>query len=304
MVVTLKQLEAFIAAARTGSFSAAAQMVHISQPALTAMIQKLELQLGETLFTRKARGSHLTTAGRELLPDIERIVNDLDTTIANVLDQTAPRGGTVTIASIPSAAAAILPPLIAAFEREHPRIRIVVRDAMPENSTIVAMVHNGEVDFGFAHASAETQALRFRALTEDNLVAIVPAGSAAAGSQTLRWAELPDSRLIRMSSRSYIRQLVDETLARVGTSRRPYVEVSLVTTAVGMVRAGLGVAVLPGTAAAVCNTAGVDVLRLVEPEVRRPVGLLFRAPSVLSPAAKHFMRFATKSMVTTGASAA
>ena len=299
MTVTLKQLEAFVAAARTGSFSAAAIAVHVSQPALTAMIQKLELQLGETLFIRQSRGSQLSTAGRELLPDIERSVNELNTVIANVRDHAAPRGGIVTVACLPSAAAALMPPLIAAFERSHRRIRVVLKDAMPENRTILDMVRNGDVDLGLAHASDDRQDLQFRPLFEDSLVALLPPDAQSTTGHTLRWVDLVDARLVRMSSGSHIRRMVDETLARLGMSKRPYVEVSLITTAVGMVRAGLGVAVLPGLAAAVCDTRDLRVLTLVEPEIRRPIGLLHRAPALLSPAAQQFTRFVLEEMAKT-----
>src|SRR5215218_6024458 len=100
MATTLRQLESFIAIARTGSFSAAARIVHVSQPALTAVIKNLEQQLGVALFERTPRGVTVTTAGRELLPTVDRLLTELNETLANVLSGTAPRGGTVTLACV------------------------------------------------------------------------------------------------------------------------------------------------------------------------------------------------------------
>src|SRR5690606_20869273 len=122
MAVTLKQLEAFIAAARTGSFSAAAELVHVSQPALTSMIKKLEARLGARLFERSSRGAALTPTGRELLPSVDRLIGELNDTLATVLSGTSPQGGIVSVACIPSVAAVYLPPLIAEFERRYPAV--------------------------------------------------------------------------------------------------------------------------------------------------------------------------------------
>jgi len=291
MTVTLKQLEAFVAVAKMGSFSAAAQAMHVSQPALTAMIQKLERQLGATLFNRESRGSSVTAVGRELFPTVERLVEELNETVADVLHRTTPRGGLVQVACIPSVAASLLPALLRGFEQEMPSARVVLKDAMPENRNIVDMVRAGEVDIGVAHASQDAQGLGFRPLFEDSLVALLPQGEAGRWGDVLRWTDLAGLRLIGMSHGSYVRQLVDESYARVGLASRPHAEVSLITTAVGMVRAGLGAAVLPATVTASCNMGGVAVRPLAEPEVRRPVGMLYRSMAELTPVAKRFLRF-------------
>ncbi|RTZ48053.1 LysR family transcriptional regulator [Candidimonas sp. SYP-B2681] len=296
MTVTLRQLEAFIAVSQTGSFSAAARVVHVSQPALTSTIQKLERQLAVRLFERDSRGSVLTTAGRELFPAIERLVLELNETVANVLNSTTPSGGTVSIGCIPSVAALVMPPLIASFERTHPHIRVVLKDAMPENRGIVNMIRSGEIDYGIASPADEAPDLLFRLLFEDELVALVPAVYPAARAAMINWSELATMPLIGMSYQSYVRELVDQGFASIGVSKRPYAEVSLITTAVGMVKVGLGATVLPSTAAKVCNLDNVRVLSLEKPVVRRRMGFLYRSMASLSPAGKHFMHFVEDSL--------
>jgi DNA-binding transcriptional LysR family regulator len=294
--VTLRQLEAFIAVSKTSSFSAAARMLHVSQPALSSMIQTLERQLGAALFYREPQGSSLTTTGRELFPAVERLVAELNQTVASVLNYTTPRGGTVTIACIPSLSAAMLPPLISAFEKEFPRVRIVLKDAMTEARGISDMVRVGEVDYGIASPTADTADLEFRKLMDDDLVAFVPHSHPAAKGGSLRWMDLVSTPLIGMSYQSHWRLLVDQAFAQIGVSKRPHHEVSLITTAVGMVRAGLGVAVLPSTAAQVCNLEGVRVVQLTGPLISRPLGFLYRSMTALSPAAARFMSFAEASI--------
>jgi LysR family carnitine catabolism transcriptional activator len=291
MAITLKQLEAFIAAARTGSFSAAAELVHVSQPALTSMIKKLEERLGATLFERSSRGAALTPTGRELLPSIDRLISELNDTLATVLSGTSPQGGIVSIACIPSVAADYLPPLIARFEERHPAVRIELQDAMTENRGIVEMLRAGRIDLGLASPSEDARDLEFHPLLEDELVALLPTGHDAARARVISWQALAAIPLIGMAYQSNVRLLVDKTFARLGISKRPHAEVSLITTAVGMARAGLGVAVIPSTAARTCNLDGLIALPIVEPAVRRPLGFLYPSMKALSPAAKRFMRF-------------
>src|SRR5690606_228391 len=97
------------------------------QPALTAMIQNLERHLGVSLFERSSRGAVMTTFGRELRPAIERLLVELNETIAGALHSTSPRGGIVTLACIPSTAALFMPPLIATFRQHFPQIKIVMK---------------------------------------------------------------------------------------------------------------------------------------------------------------------------------
>jgi LysR family carnitine catabolism transcriptional activator len=294
MAATLKQLEAFVAAARTRSFSGAAELVHVSQPALTSMIKKLEERLGVKLFERSSRGASLTPAGRELLPTIDRLIAELNETLANVLSGTSPRGGIVSIACIPSVAAIYLPPLIAAFEKKHPAVRVELQDAMPENRGILGMLRADEIDLGIASPSEDARDLQFHMLFEDELVALLPCEHPASRSDTIAWKDLVGIPLIGMAYQSNVRLLVDKTFARIGVSKRPHAEVSLITTAVGMARAGLGVAVMPSTAAQICNLDGLAVLLIVEPVVRRPLGFLYPSMKTLSPAAKRFMLFVSE----------
>jgi LysR family carnitine catabolism transcriptional activator len=209
-----------------------------------------------------------------------------------VLSGTAPRGGTVTVACVPSAGSLFLPPLIASFQRQHPTVRIDVRDAMTENREIVRMVRSGDIDCGVASPMPDAGELQFRHLYDDELVAVLPPGCTRAGQKKITWSELGALPLVGMASHSYLRLLIDQTFAAIGLSKRPVTEVSLITTAVGMARAGLGAAVLPLRAAQACHLTGVRTLALVEPAVRRPIGFLYRSMTELSPAAKAFMKHA------------
>lgn len=291
MNVTLKQLEAFIAVARLGSFSAAAQSIHVSQPALTSLIQNLEGQLGTQLFERSSRGATITTSGRELRPAVENTLTGLNETIASLVHSTSPRGGRVSVACIPSAAASVMPPLIAKFQKAYPLVKIELLDAMVENRGILELLRAGTIDFGVASPN-ESDELEFKHLFEDELVALVREDHHLAAKKHIAWTDLIGEQLIGMSENSYVRQLTDGAFAKIGISKPPCAAVSLITTAIGMAKEGFGVSVLPDSAAQVCNLDGIRVLRLQDPVVRRSLGFVYRSMTALSPAAKTFMRFA------------
>ena len=114
--------------ARFSSFTRAADLLHLTQPALTVQIRQLEQALGVKLFDRSTRAVELTRTGRELLPVLERLLGEFDAVVVSTREMATMRYGTVRIAALPSVAATVLPPLIARFKQRHPHIRITVRD--------------------------------------------------------------------------------------------------------------------------------------------------------------------------------
>lgn len=296
MKPSFKQLEAFVLVARTGSFTAAANQMHVSQPALTSMVKKLEAQLQTMLFERNVKGAILTTSGRELLPSVERILGELSETISMLVASNNPEGGMVRVACIPSIAAHFLPPRIVQFEKSFPGIRVVIQDAMTENKDILERLRSGEIDLGIASPSHDTVDFQYRNLIEDELVAIVPASWDKTDGAPLTWTDLALERIIGMSHHSHVRHLMDDGFARVGVSKHPNQEVSLITTAVGMVKAGLGIAILPNSAAALCNLDGTRLEPITEPKMHRNLGLVFKSVENLSPPARRFVRFLTQAL--------
>lgn len=292
MNITLRQLQAFIAVARSGSFSRTAQTLHVTQPALTLMIQKLERQLGVQLLERNTRGVHLSPSGREFLPAIQRLVGELESTVDNLRDATLPSGGTITVGCIPSAGALMLPGLMQRFARQYPRVRITVKDAMTETRGMIGMLRNGEIDLAMGPPSDEDSDIGFESYAEDRLVAALASGHRYGRRKALAWKDIAAEPIVAMSYHSHVRKLMDAAFSANGLSVRPHAEVSLVATAMGMARAGLAIAVLPEAAVRMCNMEGVAAVALHRPVMPRPIGFLYRSRSLLSPAAQAFLRVA------------
>ncbi|HPR08065.1 MAG TPA: LysR family transcriptional regulator, partial [Denitromonas sp.] len=123
MNITLRQLRAFIAVSRTGSFTLAAESLFVTQSALSGLIKELESSLGLRLIDRSTRRIQLSDTGRELYPLVGKILNDLDTVLDEVANLKALKKGTVRVAAPQLMACTLLPEVIAAYSAEHPDIR-------------------------------------------------------------------------------------------------------------------------------------------------------------------------------------
>jgi DNA-binding transcriptional LysR family regulator len=127
--VTLKHLQAFVAVAQEGSFTRAARRLALSQPALTIQINQFEEELGVKLFDRTTRRVLLTDNGAEFLPTAERLLDDVETAIAQVRDVAARRRGRVGVATLPSIAMKLMPAMVAEFRSTYPGVSVHLLDA-------------------------------------------------------------------------------------------------------------------------------------------------------------------------------
>src|SRR5690606_21892725 len=146
MNVTLRQLRAFVAVARTESFTLAAESLFITQPALSGLIRDLEQAIGLRVVDRSTRRTSLSDVGRDLYPLVEKILNDLDRVMDEVAERKALKTGMVRVAAPQLMASTLLPELMAAYAKAQPAIRIKIVDCAVES--VMSRVFSGEVDFG------------------------------------------------------------------------------------------------------------------------------------------------------------
>jgi len=146
MDLSLRQIRAYLAVARTLSFTRAAAETNLSQPALTVQIRSLEELLGIKLFDRSSRSVALTRLGRELVPAFQRILREFDETVAGVRDIARHGAGSVRLGVLPSFAAGILPDVIVRFRARYPRVALTIKDAIA--SRVMDLVLAEEVDLG------------------------------------------------------------------------------------------------------------------------------------------------------------
>ncbi|MBX9842615.1 MAG: LysR family transcriptional regulator [Xanthobacteraceae bacterium] len=291
MNITLRQLYGFKAVADVGTFTAAAQRLKVAQPALSLNIRDLERELGARLFDRTTRRVELTAAGREFLQSVDKLIADLEQAVQNARELAERKRGRLVVAAPPLLAAMVVPGAVADYKKRFPSIDVSVIDT--QTNVIVDKVRSGEADCGIGTFAEAEEGIRKEVLFEDALMAWFPAHSPSSRSSRLAWKDLP-GQLIAMTRDSRIRFLVDQVYQSAGQTMRPAYEVSHMTTAIMMVEAGLGVAVLPAYVWGFARAFNVTARVLFEPEVRREMAIIHASGRALSPAAEAFTRYLKK----------
>jgi DNA-binding transcriptional LysR family regulator len=283
MTAEIRHVEAFLAVARHGNFTRAAAALHLSQPALTVQIRQFEAALGVRLFDRDNRHVALTRQGRELVAPFERIVLELQAIVDAAHDVATHRRGIVTVACLPSIAASLLPRAIATLARRHDGLVVRVRDGVA--ARVAALVKAGEADFGISGCGGLDRELEETPLFVDRLAGFVRADHRFARRRSVTLREVAAGPLILTSTDSSVRGLVDNALRRERLVAHVAQEATYMTTALGMVAAGLGVAILP-EAAMTSAPPSVRRIAIHRPVLTREVGILTRAGRSLPPAAQ------------------
>lgn len=290
MDVTLKQIRAFAAVAQAGSFTAAAQRLHLTQSAVSVLISECEQVFGLRLFDRTTRKVQLTEAGRGFRPVAEKVLSDLGHALASSRDLAARARGLVTVAATPLMSAVVLPAAIAGYARQHPGIQVALCDTLAPR--VQHSVRDGDADFGIGHFTRASRELDAEPLMVDTLVLACPAGHVLARrAASVGWRELGGHRLIALDRDNSLGQLVQDCLVAAKVEVQVVHEVSHLSTALGLVDAGLGIAVLPSYASPVMPGQRIAIRRLVGPSVRRETSILSRRGQTLSPAAQGFKEY-------------
>ena len=288
MNFTLRELEAFLGVSRSGNFSRAARSLNMSQPALTVRIRHLEDALGVRLLDRTTRSVALTQIGREFLPVVERVLEEINAVALNARDLAERRRGLVTVAALPSIASALLPVAIAAFKASHPGITIRLRDCVAQRVT--ELVKSGEADFGIGSPAKRDPELRVSALVSDPIGAVFPPGHPLDRRGPIRLEDLSSIPLILMDSQYSVRALIAHAFESVGRPVVPAYEASYVPTALGLVKAGLGVAIIAFSAHETVQLSGLRARTIAHPMLVRHISLIESANRSLSPAAAAIRR--------------
>jgi DNA-binding transcriptional LysR family regulator len=285
MNVSLRQIRSFVAIARCGSFTLAANSLHVSQPALSVQIHELERSLGLKLFDRTSRAVHLTPFGRELVPPFTKLLDDLDLILDHAQERAAGRHEIIRVACVPSIAATVLPKLIADFRCKRPLVDVALKDVVWKR--VLAMVRAEEVDLGIAPADVDDDDLNITKLMEDRMHAVFPRGHPLARLRRLTLDEVSRYPLVLTGKDSNVRSTIDAAFGERGGLAMPVSEVTQAASAVGMVRAGFGVTILPSTSMEIRGDRALKSMPILDC-VRR-VSLLRKRGHPLSAAAKSFI---------------
>ncbi|WP_150667392.1 LysR family transcriptional regulator [Pandoraea anhela] len=287
MDLNLRDIRAFIAVARHGSFTRAATQLHLSQPALTVQIRRLEETVGVRLFDRNSRNVALTPTGRELLPVLAKSLHDMEHVLIDARALGDGASGTVRMACLPTFAASELPELIQQMNVAVPRAGFYIRDAVA--GVVEALVRDEDVDIGLTGGEWKDPAFDVLYAGADHLVAVLPPGHALARRKRLALADLAAVPLVLTAQGTSVRAVVDGAFASGGCAPAIACEPTYMMTAVAMVRAGLGVTILPASAREVRAEPQLRVRPIDHDAFSRPIALIKKRGRTLPPVTQTFV---------------
>ena len=286
MNISIKQLRGFVAIAEAGSFAEACEQLHLSQPALSAAIRKMEESVGGQLFARTTRAVALTPEGAQFLPVARRLLHDWNEGFDDLRGLFALQIGKLSIAAMPSFASNCLPQVLAQFGRQYPKIHINVQDIVMEE--VIIAVQSGRVELGITFEPDIDEGLDFVPLFNDQFIAILPPGHRLADQQTLAFADLVDYPLVALNRGSSTRRWTDAAIAQTRLEPPRIFEAFQLTTVGSMVAAGVGVALVPALCQAQMQNLGA-LCRPVLGGIERPVGIFTRQRYPVSSAAQEMI---------------
>lgn len=289
MNITLRQLKAFITVADCGSFTRAAEALHLTQSALSGLIKELENNLDVKLFDRTTRQLHLSDYGSYLLPQVRRIINEVSVLDIELKNLKNFHQGQVHIAVSQQLAASALPAVMAAFQRQYPDIQTNLIDCSVEQ--VLQRVEDSEADFGLGPERTYGSDIESELLFKLPFYLVMKPEHRLAGQNTVCWADLASEQLITLSSPFTDRlaaTLPPETAEYI---KHPRYRVNFLSTALGMTKAGLGITMCLPYAADWVKQHGLIMRLLSEPQVERSFFLYRRRSRALSPAAETLRDF-------------
>lgn len=289
MNVSLRQLRALAALARTGSFTQAAAALHITQSALSGLIKELESHLGVRLVDRNTRSAELTTVGHAFVPLVQKILQDLDSALASVDDLKTLRKGVLRLAAPQLMACTLLPDVMAAYRQQYPEVQVRLSDCGVEQ--VLTRVAAGEVDLGIGPERAAMPGVEALPLFDMPFMVVFPPGHALEKIPRIAWSDAMQHPFIALQGPFTERLALDLHVAPQHLTLHPSNEVSFMTTALSMVSAGLGVTACLPYALSLVRLHQLQMRPLHAPELRRKFQIYRRAGATASPAAERFTAF-------------
>ncbi len=284
----LLTLRTYVTVARTKSVTEASRHLHLTQPAVSLQIRRLEDSLGETLFDRSGRGMKLTAAGTHLLPRAEEVLRSADSLEAAARDYRGIHSGSLSIGTTDVASIHVLPRTFRKFNRRYPGIELSVQ--VEGTRSLISSLRAGDIEIAIVALPVAGDDLVSRAVGEDRLVAILPRRHPLSDRKRIRLEELAGTPMITFKEESVTRTWVSETFRREGLNPTIAMEISSPEAIKKLVEVGLGFAFLPE------RTVHHEIRdgRLSSPSVAgvrliRKIGALRVSDRYLSPAAEAFL---------------
>jgi DNA-binding transcriptional LysR family regulator len=289
----LDQLRSFVAVAEARSFTRAASLVHLSQPAISRQIARLETELGAKLFERYGRRVECTADGRLLLPLARNILARADDASRMIREHAGMLASKVSLGSTGTVFAHLLAPILASFIKTYPKVHLDLAER--EDVLLEEAVMNGELDCAIVTAWGSPRVATARILTEEILL-LLPSGHRLTGGSPVSLASLADEPIVLPGHSMNMSNLLMDVCRSAGFEPKVPYRASYVELTKALVRQGLGTALVPKMFIAPEDLDGLISVSLVERPVRS-LDLIYLREHPLSTAARALMAHVRSSIV-------
>lgn len=283
MNYSLRQLRVFVTVAQAKSFSRAGEMIGLSQSAVSHSVKELERQTGVKLLDRTTREVVLTEAGQQLAGRLERLLDELSSTLREAGRVGQQLTGTVRVAASQTISAHLIPHCIASSNQRYPEIDFVLHDRPQQ--WVLESIRQGEVDFGIVIDPGPASDLEIEEILAEPFFLLCRNDHSWAPLDAVPWSALDGARLVVQDYASGSRPLIDAALHHFAVQAKIVQEIGHPATLFPMVEAGIGISILPALALPLPQGSQLMVKRLV-PDMQRKIMLVRRKNRSLSGAAQ------------------
>jgi DNA-binding transcriptional LysR family regulator len=291
----LHQLEYFVAVAEEASFTRAAARLYVSQPGVSAQVRRLELELGQALLDRSGRRVRLTEVGAAVLPHARAALQAVAGARLAVDELTGLMRGHVAVGMVNSSSSFHLPDLLAGFHSDHPAVEITLSAATSDS--LLEALQDGRLDMALVGlAIAPPPGIETQVIVDEPVVAAVGHGDSLAGRTTMALDAIRERALISLPRGTGTRTCLDDACAAAGFQPRVAFEASDPLIAAQLASRGLGVAILPESAASALPSE-LHSIAFTRPPLRSRIELAWRAGGPSSPAARALIDRARTALV-------
>ncbi|MFB9262625.1 LysR family transcriptional regulator [Bradyrhizobium erythrophlei] len=270
--LNLDYLQSFLVVIECGSFSAAAERLQLTQPAVSLQVRQLERSLNATLIERVGRKARPTAAGTALLAHAQQINTAVASAVDAVANHTTGTAGRVRLGTGATACIFLLPPILRELRTAFPALEITVTTG--NTAEIARAIEDNTIDIGLVTMPVSGRSFEITPVLNDEFVLIAPAAMPLPARITP--AVLSTRPVLLFEPGGHTRRIADEWLARGGVSIKPLMSLGSVEAIKEMVRAGLGCAILPGMALSAKGRQRDLVVRSLSPKLHRRLAVVVR----------------------------
>lgn len=287
MNVSLRHLRAFAAIARAGNFTAAAEQLHVSQSALSVLMKDLEDDLGVRLLDRTTRNVRVSEVGQAFLPQVLRVLQDLEHAIHSIVDLRDLKRGVARIAAPQLMSVTLVPTVLAAHRARFPGVEVRIVECLMEE--VEAKVASGEADLGVGPERTVGPDVETKFLMKLPVMLVCPKRHPLATARRVTWSDVVAQPFI--SQHGAYRALIDHDLHNWSKDLKlkPAHEVTYLTTALALVSSGLGVTASTSHVRKLAASFGLAMRPIVNPKMVRRFCVFLPRDRELSPAANSLL---------------